>query len=48
MALMRIAQPCTATDVSSGRAGLSEIFQIELDTEGVPTGRLCDPRRLTA
>jgi hypothetical protein len=33
---------------SSGRAGLSEIFQIELDNEGVPTGRSCDPRRLTA
>ena len=25
---------------SSGRAGLSEIFQIEIDNEGVPTGRL--------
>jgi DNA-binding transcriptional ArsR family regulator len=33
---------------SSGRAGLSEIFQIELNNEGVPTGRSCDPRRLTA
>ena len=33
---------------SSGRAGLSEIFQIEFNNEGVPTGRLCDPRRLTA
>src|SRR3954470_1276156 len=33
---------------SSGRAGLSEIFQIEINNEGVPTGRLCDPRRLTA
>jgi DNA-binding transcriptional ArsR family regulator len=33
---------------SSGRAGLSEIFQIEFNSEGVPTGRLCDPRRLTA
>ena len=32
----------------SGRAGLSEIFQIEINNEGVPTGRLCDPRRLTA
>jgi hypothetical protein len=28
---------------SSGRAGLSEIFQIEINNEGVPTGRLCDP-----
>jgi DNA-binding transcriptional ArsR family regulator len=33
---------------SSGRAGLSEIFQIKIDNEGVPTGRFCDPRRLTA
>jgi hypothetical protein len=33
---------------SSGRSGLSEIFQIEINNEGVPTGRLCDPRRLTA
>jgi DNA-binding transcriptional ArsR family regulator len=33
---------------SSGRAGLSEIFQIEINNEGVPTGQLCDPRRLTA
>ena len=33
---------------SAGRAGLSEIFQIEINNEGVPTGRLCDPRRLTA
>jgi DNA-binding transcriptional ArsR family regulator len=32
----------------SGRAGLSETFQIEISTEGVPTGRLRDPRRLTA
>ena len=33
---------------SSGRAGLSEIFQIEINNEGVPTGGLCDSRRLTA
>ena len=33
---------------SSGRAGLSEVLQIEFNNEGVPTGRLCDPRRLTA
>jgi DNA-binding transcriptional ArsR family regulator len=33
---------------SSGRVGLSEIFQIEINDEGVPTGRFCDPRRLTA
>ena len=32
---------------SSGRAGLYEIFQIEINNEGVPTARLCDPR-LTA
>ena len=28
---------------SCGRAGLSEIFQIEINNEGVPAGRLCDP-----
>src|SRR5262245_32408675 len=33
---------------SSGRAGLSETFQIEINNEGVATSRLCDPRRLTA
>jgi DNA-binding transcriptional ArsR family regulator len=33
---------------SSGRAGLSEIFQIEIDNEGVPISCSCDPRRLTA
>jgi hypothetical protein len=33
---------------SSGKAGLSEIFQIEINNEDVPTGRLRDPRRLTA
>jgi ribosomal protein S19E (S16A) len=33
---------------SSGRAGLSETFQIEMNDEGVPTGRLCGQRRLTA
>ena len=33
---------------SSGKAGLAELFQIEINDEGVPTGRLCDPRRLTA
>jgi hypothetical protein len=32
----------------SGRAGLSETFQIEFNNEGAPTGRLYDPRRLTA
>src|SRR5579883_292715 len=33
---------------SSGRAGLSETLQIELDDEGAATGRPCDPRRLMA
>ena len=33
---------------SSGRAGLSEIFRIEINTEGAPTARLRAPRRLTA
>jgi DNA-binding transcriptional ArsR family regulator len=33
---------------SSGRAGLSETFRIEINNEGVLTCRLCDPRRLTA
>ena len=28
---------------SCGRAGLSEIFQIEINNEGVPAGRLSDP-----
>jgi DNA-binding transcriptional ArsR family regulator len=32
----------------SGRAGLSEIFQIEINNEGVPTSSLFDPRRMTA
>ena len=31
---------------SSGRAGLSETFQIEINNEGVPTSLLSDPRRL--
>jgi DNA-binding transcriptional ArsR family regulator len=29
----------------SGRAGLSDIFQIELNDKGMPAGRLCHPRR---
>ena len=33
---------------SSGKAGFSEIFQIEISDEGVPTSRLSDPQRLTA
>jgi hypothetical protein len=33
---------------SSGRVGLSEIFQIETNVEGAPTVCLCDPRPLTA
>src|SRR5262249_34734732 len=32
----------------SGRAGLLEIFRVEVDNEDGPSGRLCDPRRLTA
>jgi DNA-binding transcriptional ArsR family regulator len=32
----------------SGRAGLSQTFRIEISDEGVPTGCLCDPPRLTA
>ncbi len=32
----------------SGRAGLAETFQIEIDGQGLPTARSCDPRRLTA
>jgi len=32
----------------SGRAGLCEIFQMEFNDKGVPSGRLSDPRRLTA
>jgi len=33
---------------SSGAAGLSETFQIEFNDEGLPTGRSCGRRRLTA
>ena len=33
---------------SFGRARLSEIFQIEINDDGVPTVGHCDPRRLTA
>jgi len=32
----------------SGKSGLSETFRVEINTEGVPTARLSDPRRLTA
>jgi DNA-binding transcriptional ArsR family regulator len=32
----------------SGKAGLSETFQIEINNGSVLTCRLCDPRRLTA
>jgi hypothetical protein len=32
----------------SGKAGLSEIFQIEINNEDVPTSRSSVPRRLTA
>jgi len=33
---------------SSGRAGLYDIFRIEIDDDGVPTDSSCAPRRLTA
>src|ERR1700757_2894008 len=33
---------------SSGRVGLSELFHIEINNEGLPTSRLSDPPRLTA
>jgi DNA-binding transcriptional ArsR family regulator len=33
---------------SSGRADLSETFQIEINNDGAPASRLCNPRRLTA
>ena len=33
---------------SSGKAGLSDIFRIEIKNDGVPTGRICDARQLTA
>jgi len=33
---------------SSGKAGLSETFHIEINNEGVLACRLCDPQRLTA
>lgn len=32
----------------SGRAGLSDTFQIDINDDGVPTCRSCAPRRLTA
>jgi DNA-binding transcriptional ArsR family regulator len=32
----------------SGRVGLSEIFEIEINDEGMPIARLSNPRRLTA
>jgi DNA-binding transcriptional ArsR family regulator len=46
MAQMCVGQPCTPTK-SSGRAGLSEIFQIEINNEGVPSVWLYDAPRLT-
>jgi hypothetical protein len=46
--LKRVSDSRALQLTSSGRAGLSEIFQIEIHDEGVPTGRFCDPRRLTA
>jgi predicted transcriptional regulator len=46
--LKRVSNSRALQLTSSGRAGLSEIFQIEINNEGVPTGRLSDSRRLTA
>ena len=47
MVQMCVGQPCTPTNVVwKGR--LSEIFQIEMNNECIPTSRLFDPRRLTA
>ena len=44
---MCVRQPCTQTNVVR-KGGVSETFQIEINNEGAPTARLCDPRRLTA
>src|SRR5262245_34681347 len=48
----RMAQTCVDSRAlqltSSGRAGLSEMFQIEINNEGPTAGRLPDLRRLTA
>jgi ribosomal protein S19E (S16A) len=41
--LKRVSDSRALQLTSSGRAGLSEIFQIEFSNEAVPTGRLCDP-----
>ena len=38
--LKRVSDSRALQLTSSGRAGLSEIFQIEISNEGVPTGRL--------
>ena len=46
--LKRVSNSRAPQLTSSGRAGLSEIFQIDINNEGVPTGRLSDSRRLTA
>ena len=46
--LKRVSDSRALQLTASGRAGLSETFQIEINSEGVPTARLCDPRRLTA
>jgi DNA-binding transcriptional ArsR family regulator len=46
--LKRVSDSRALQLTSSGRAGLSEVFQIEINNEGVPTGRLCGPGRLTA
>jgi DNA-binding transcriptional ArsR family regulator len=46
--LRRVSNSRALQLTSSGRAGLSEIFQIEINNEGAATGRLSHPRRLTA
>ena len=46
--LKRVSDSRALQLTSSGRAGLSELFQIEINNEDVPTTRLRDPRRLTA
>lgn len=46
--LKRVSSSRALQLTPAGKAGLFEIFQIEIDDERVPSGRLFDPRRLTA
>ena len=46
--LKRVSNSRALQLTSSGRAGLSEMFQIEINNEGPTAGRLPDLRRLTA